>query len=101
MPPFTAKTYNATTGQSLSLEHDNLPDAVTPDIDALAKTGQTILPQRSPNDATMSNIAVLAKNAGCVGRVCSRGSISQARSARVTSDSGQSPLQIVITYIKI
>ena len=86
MAPFTAKTYYAATGQTLPAQHRNLLDAVTPDIAALAETGQTIPPQRyNPNDAAMTDVVVAAENAGCVGRVCSRGSISQA-----TSDFGQS-----------
>ena len=86
MAPSTAKTYYAATGQTLPAQHRDLFDAATPDIAALAETGQTIPPQRySPNDAAITDVAVVAENAGCVGRVCSRGSISQA-----TSDSGQS-----------
>ena len=91
MAPFTAKTSYAATGQTLPAQHRDLFDTVTPDITALAETGQTIPPQRyNPNDASMTDVAVVAENAGCVGRVCSRGSMSQTRSAQSSSDSGQS-----------
>lgn len=89
MAPFTAKTYSAATGQTSPPQHCNLFDAMTPDIAALAEIGQTIPPQRhNVKDAAMTENAVVAENAGCVGRVCSRGTISQARSLQATSNSG-------------
>ena len=91
MAPFTAQTYYAATEQKFPPQHHNILDEVTRDIAALVETGQTIPPQRyHTNDAAMTDVAVVAENAGYVGRVCSRESTSQPRSAQATLDAGQS-----------
>ena len=91
MAPFTAQTYYAATEQKFPSQHHNLLDVVTSDIAALVETGQTIPFQRyNPNDAAMTDVTVVTDTAGYLGRVCSRVSISQPRSAQATLDASQS-----------
>ena len=79
-------------GQTLPSQLHNPIDFTMTDFAALAETGQALPPQRHDFiDPAKTDVAELAEvDAGCVGRVCSQGSISQAPSAQETSYLGQS-----------
>lgn len=116
MVPDTANTDFAGTEHTLRFQQLDFDDIEMADIAALAESGQTIPSQLHNPDLTMIDLAALAEvgqalppqtynfidsaktdvaelaevDAGCVGRVCSQGSISQAPSAQDSSYLGQS-----------
>lgn len=92
MVPDTANTDFAGTEHTLRFQQVNFHDLEMADVAALAEAGQALPPQTyNFIDSAKTDVAELAEvDAGCVGRVCSQGSISQAPSAQGFSYLGQS-----------
>lgn len=92
MVPDTANTDFAGTEHTLRFQQLNSDDLEMADVAALAEVGQTLPPQTyNFIDSAKTDVAELAEvDAGCVGRVCSQGSISQVPSAQGSSYLGQS-----------
>ena len=92
MSPDTANTEFAATGQTLPSQPHIPSNLAMTDVATLAEFGQTLPPQtHNFIDPAKTDVSALAEvDAGCVGRVCSQGSISQAPSAPATSKFGQS-----------